>query len=49
MNIVFWFLAGVAVVWIIWLPVRKMMDTMDDSIKEIEKDMNDLSRNIIKR
>ncbi|MBQ5464719.1 MAG: hypothetical protein IIT53_12070 [Fibrobacter sp.] len=49
MNIVFWFLAGVAVAWIIWLPIRKMVDTMDGDIKKLEKDMNDLSRNIIKR
>lgn len=49
MNIVLWFLAGVAIVWIMWLPVWKMMDTVDDSIKEIEKAMNDLPRNIIKR
>lgn len=49
MDIVFWFLAGIAIVWIIWLPVRKMMDTVDGAIKEIGKAVNDLSRNIIKR
>lgn len=49
MDIVLWFLAGVAIAWIIWLPVRKMMDTMDGEIEEIENAVNDLSRNIINR